>query len=93
VQARGDSTENGWGDVEKNFDVAATDQARAEAFCFGLSVFLECINAMRAENAENRLRVLALVMLQHGVEYERDEFDEKLERGKEMAQDSGGRRA
>ena len=50
-------------------------------FCFGLEFLLGRVNAMRIDAANSRLRIIAPVIRDHGVEYERGKFQDKLDSG------------
>ena len=58
---------------------AAEEQPRA--FCDALEFLLERVNAIRIDAANARLRLIAPVIENHGLEYERSKFAEKLENG------------
>lgn len=51
------------------------------AFCFGLHKLLGVVNDMRVDAANAKLRLIAPVVMEHGVEYERGKLAEKLRSG------------
>ena len=65
----------------KMTEAAARVELQPAAFCFGLHQLLDVVNAMRVDAANARLRLIAPVVVDHGVEYERGKFAEKLESG------------
>ena len=74
-----------WGPVRESMESAtALDQPRV--FCKALEFLMERLNAMRVDAANERLRVIAHVIKDHGVKYERDKFDEKLKAGLTLEQ-------
>jgi hypothetical protein len=62
-------------------EAAARAELQPAAFCFGLKKLLEVVNYMRVDAANARLRLIAPVVTEHGVEYERGKFGEKLRSG------------
>ena len=74
-----------WAPVRESMESAtALDQPRV--FCKALEFLMERLNAMRIDAANERLRVIAHVIKDHGVKYERDKFDEKLKAGLTLEQ-------
>jgi hypothetical protein len=49
--------------------------------CKSLALFLDRVNVIRIDAANARLRSIANVVKDHGVDYERVKFDEKLNAG------------
>ena len=60
---------------------SATAEERPRAFCKALEFLLERLNAMRIDTANARLRQIAQVIQNHGLDYERSKFAEKLQSG------------
>ena len=54
---------------------------RSRAFCEALELCLDRIHAVRVDAANNKLRDIAPVIREHGVEYERSHFRKKLLNG------------
>lgn len=59
-----------------------SQEERARALCEALELVLERVHAVRVDTANNRLRAIAPVIRDHGVEYERSHFEKKLGAGK-----------
>ena len=57
------------------------DKNRARAFCEALELCTEQIHLVRVNTANLKLRAMASVIRDHGVEYERMHFDKKLNAG------------
>lgn len=55
--------------------------AHAHAFCGALRFLLRSLNEARIERANARLRIIAPVIAEHGVDYERGKFDSALADG------------
>ena len=69
-----------WAVVEADFasaaDASAEDtDAKPRAICKALEFLLGRVNAMRIDAANTRLRLIALVIRDHGVDYERGKFE------------------
>ena len=69
-----------WAVVEADFasaaDASAEDtDAKPRAICKALEFLLGRVNAMRIDAANTRLRLIALVIKDHGVDYERGKFE------------------
>ena len=78
--ARREETEAKWQAVRATMDAAgAEDQPRA--FCSALEFLLDRVNAMRIDAANLRLRLIAPVIVDHGIDYERGKFQDKLNDG------------
>ena len=54
---------------------------RPRIFCKALEFLLERVNAMRIDAANARLRLIAPVIKDHGIDYERGKFADKLKDG------------
>ena len=61
--------------------VAATSEEQARAFCNALEFLLDRVNAMRIDAANARMRLIAPVIKDHGIDYERGKFQHKLDDG------------
>jgi hypothetical protein len=60
---------------------ASAPESRAKkprAFCKGLEFLLDRVNAMRIDAANARLRLIAPVLQDHGIDYERGKFQVSL---------------
>jgi hypothetical protein len=55
---------------------------RARGLCEALELVLDRVHAVRVDTANNKLRAIAPVIRDHGVEYERSHFKKKLDAGK-----------
>lgn len=63
-------------------DAIALDHlARARATCSALELVLNRVHAVRVDTANNKLRAIAPVIREHGVEYEKSHFVRKLDKG------------
>jgi hypothetical protein len=51
---------------------------KPRAFCKGLEFLLDRVNAMRIDAANARLRLIAPVIQDHGIDYERGKFQVSL---------------
>ena len=82
VQAptRDDETKAKWATIEKAMRTA-TEEEHARAFCQALEFLLDRVNAMRIDAANARLRLIAPVIKDHGIDYERGKFQDKLKDG------------
>ena len=61
-------------------DMCTTNEP-ARAFCKALEFLLDRVNAMRIDAANARLRLIAPVIKDHGVDYERGKFQDKIADG------------
>ena len=61
--------------------VATGEQDWAKVLCKCLEFLLERVNVMRIDAANARLRLIAPVIRDHGVKYERDKFKDKVKDG------------
>jgi hypothetical protein len=60
---------------------ASAPESRAKkplAFCKGLEFLLDRVNAMQIDAANARLRLIAPVLQDHGIDYERGKFQVSL---------------
>ena len=82
VQAprRDEETRAGWREVERGMREAGAE-GRPRALCRALEFLLDRVNAMRIDAANARLRLIAPVIKDHGVDYERGKFQDKLRDG------------
>ena len=82
VQAPGRDAETRakWTEVGAAMRGAAAEE-RPRALCKGLALLLERVNAMRIDAANARLRLVAPVVRDHGVDYERGKFQDRLDDG------------
>ena len=58
-----------------------TEQPRHLAFAQALRSLLDNVNRLRMEAANDRIRLMAPVLQDHGVDYERGKFQNKLDSG------------
>ena len=77
---RGAETLVKWTPVSLGMEEAPAEE-QPRAFCTALEFLLERVNVMRIDAANVRLRLLAPVIKDHGVEYERHHFRAKLTNG------------
>jgi hypothetical protein len=74
-----------WGDIETALELGGDDALTQPAsFCNALEFLLDRTKAVRIEVANSRLRLIAPVIKDHGVEYERNHMDKKLREGLTM---------
>ena len=71
-------TSQRWAVVEREL-TESDDHPRA--FCSSLNFLLDRVNALRIDAANARLRLIAPTIHDHGVDYERGKFDDKLRAG------------
>ena len=69
-----------WREVGNKMLAAGPDD-HAYVFCEVLEFLLDRLNAMRIDAANMRLRLIAPVIREHGVDYERGKFQDKLNDG------------
>ena len=69
---RDDETKERWAECQKELqsDSAATADAKPRAFCKALEFLLDRVNAVRIDAANGRLRLIAPVIKDHGIDYE-----------------------
>ena len=82
VQApkRDEETKARWREVGQAMLGAAAAE-RPRALCKALEFLLDRVNAMRIDAANARLRLIAPVIKDHGIDYERGKFQDKLSEG------------
>ena len=82
VQApkRDEETKAKWKEISHAMNDAAREEQH-RAFCRGLEFLLDRVNAMRIDAANARLRLIAPVIKDHGIDYERGKFQDKLNEG------------
>lgn len=59
----------------------ATSEDQPRVFCKALEFLLERVNAIRIDSANAMLRLIAPVIKNHGIDYERGKFADKLKNG------------
>ncbi len=69
-----------WAALQEDMSVAPESQ-RPVVLCKGLEFLLDRVNAMRIDAANARLRIISPVLRDHGVDYERGKFQDKLNAG------------
>jgi len=77
---RDGETRDRWLLLQATFQVTA-ELERPRVFCKSLEFLLDRVNAMRIDAANARLRLIAPVIKDHGVDYERGKFQEKVDDG------------
>lgn len=82
VQAprRDDETKTKWSVVQRSMQEAVVDE-QPRVLCSALEFLLDRVNAMRIDAANARLRLIAPVIKDHGIDYERGKFQDKLKAG------------
>ena len=82
VQApkRDAETKAKWKAIDTAMQAATTDE-HPRAFCQALEFLLDRLNVMRIDAANARLRLIAPVIKDHGIDYERGKFQDKLKDG------------
>ncbi len=82
VQAptRDAETRGEWSALENKIAAVTLDSA-ARVTCDGLEFLLERVNAMRIDAANSRLRLIAPVIREHGLDYARGKFADKIRDG------------
>jgi len=75
-------TVSNWEAVRSKMQEAASldQEARARATCGALELVLDRVHAVRVDTANNKLKAIAPVIREHGVEYEKSHFVKKLEK-------------
>ena len=75
-------TKTMWESLQAVDNEAAEGEARPyRALCNQLEFLLNRVNVMRIDAANARLRNIASVIIEHGLDYEREKFDGKLKEG------------
>jgi len=64
-----------------NIEVSMRESPTPTALCMGLEFLLNRVNVMRIDAANARLRLIAPVVKDHGIEYERGKFADKIASG------------
>lgn len=77
---RDEETTAKWGELKALIATTTADTA-ATVICKCLEFLLDRVNAMRIDAANARLRLIAPVIADHGVDYERGKFNDKLREG------------
>ena len=72
-------TTSKWAELQAAM-AAATDD-KPDVFCREMEFLLDRVNALRIDAANARLRLLAPIVRSHGVDYEREKFQDKLNAG------------
>ena len=82
VQApkRDEETKARWKLIDQGMHDASSEE-QPRAFCKALEFLLDRVNAMRIDAANARLRLIAPVIKDHGIDYERGKFQDKLNDG------------
>jgi hypothetical protein len=62
-------------------DATSSTENQPLAFCKALEYLLDRVNAMRIDAANSRLRLISPVIKDHGIDYERGKFQDKLNDG------------
>ena len=78
--SRKPSTASGWQELESEL-TGADISAQPKLLCRCLEFLLGRVNALRTDSANARLRRIAPMIRDHGTEYERGKFSDKLSRG------------
>jgi len=79
---RVDETMTLWEETKKAMDNAShAVESQNTTFCKAMRFLLERVQVFRLDAANRRLRSIAPVILDHGIEYEQDKMKEKLESG------------
>ena len=83
VQApkRDEETKAKWKETSDLMSEASSSEEQPRAFCKALEFLLDRVNAMRIDAANARLRLIAPVIMDHGIDYERGKFQDKLNEG------------
>jgi hypothetical protein len=74
---RDEETKERWAGVSKDLKEAEKDQ-QPRTFCRALEFVLDRVNAIRIDAANSRLRLIAPVIRDHGIDYERAHMEKKL---------------
>lgn len=79
---RREETVNKWADVrEKMVNAPENDNsAKASAICAALELVLDRVHAVRVDTANHKLKAITPVIREHGVDYEKSQFNKKLEK-------------
>jgi hypothetical protein len=77
---RDTETAERWAALQEEMTAAPEDK-RSVVLCKGLEFLLDRVNAMRIDAANTRLRTISPYIRDHGVTYEREKFQDKLNAG------------
>ena len=77
---RDEETKAKWAEHRQEL-MAANADTQPRAFCKALEFLLDRVNMMRIDAANARLRLISPVIKDHGVDYERGKFQDKLKDG------------
>ena len=77
---RKESLEAEWKALEAKMD-AAMDGEHEQVFCNGLEFLMDRVHLLRIDQSNARLRIVSPIIQTHGVSYEREHFDNKLQDG------------
>jgi hypothetical protein len=77
---RDEETAGRWAALERRM-LAAAPVEHPAVFCAALEFLLDRVNAMRIDAANARLRLISPVIRDHGIDYERGKFQDKLNDG------------
>ena len=82
VQApqRGEETSGKWNDLHKVM-LKAEPEEKPSLFCNALEFLLNRVNVMRIDAANARLRLIAPIISDHGMDYERGKLKDKITAG------------
>lgn len=76
---RCEETRTMWVQIEQSLQAPAEEQP--QVFCKALEFLLSRVNLLRIDTLNARIRVIAPVIKDHGIEYERSKFQAKLNAG------------
>jgi hypothetical protein len=77
---RDEQTRTRWVELQVSMD-AAVDEEKPVVLCRGVEFLLNRVNALRIDAANARLRLIAPVIRNSGVEYEQGKFSDKFKSG------------
>jgi hypothetical protein len=78
---RADTFNARWAEITELFDGAETLETRARAFTTALEFMMQTMNTCRVDAANTRLRLIAPVIQDHGIDYERGKFQHRVADG------------
>ena len=70
-----------WAEIGAGMDAAVTAEIQARSFTVALEFLLDRVNLCRVDAANARLRLIAPVIKDHGLDYERGKFEDKVRAG------------
>lgn len=79
--SRDAETRERWAPIKAAIDGASDSEAQVVSFVSALEFFLDRVNACRIDAANARLNLIAPVVRDHGIDYERGKFADKLASG------------